>query len=362
MRHNSISLGVLVVTCILYTCVELLQDNLDESIVLYQKALAMNGQLALPGASNNSTHSAYSVTTLERSTKALLRHMSVAQPSPMMWTNDIGPFHFTNNFENISQARDAGYAMVAEAHLFIVQVQEIKLTEGKDWLPTQKFIDRRDKLKNNLFRWDAAVHTLIKSRSQPIFESPDDDELYSTLMLSWTQYLIELSTLLTAYETSYDKFFPQFQSMLGYIRRVVAVQQARSNRPVFVLETRILPALHYVAVKCRHPLIRREAISLTENDAPRMEYYFKADHTAEEAKRIIGIEEAGGNETGVFQPQCPPDKVDALPAEEHRIYRELLSEVPNPYSKEPNQYLTYGMWRREGEDGAWIATEHVIKL
>ncbi len=360
MREGSLSASVLVVTCILYACVELLQDNIDESVALYWKALAMNATLAVADVSNKSTLAVHRDTTLEHSTQALLRHMSVAQPSPTMWVNDF--CHFHTDFENLSQARDAGYAMAAEAHMFIVQIQEIKLKAAKDWLPEESHIHRRDELKSKLFLWEAALQKLMATWPKRISEYPDEDELYSTLMLSWTQYTIEIATSLSMYATSYDDFFPDFRKMLEYIRRVIAVQKSKSPRPVFVLETRILPALHYVAVKCRHPIIRRQAISLTENDAPRMEYYFKAVHTAEEAKRIIGIEEADGSELGVFETERVPEEIDVLPAEEHRIYRELLSEVPDPSSTQPIQYLTYGMWRRWGENGAWIPTEHVIRL
>lgn len=362
--QGSISPGILMVTCLLYTCVECLQDNLHEAILIYQQAIAITTSILSTATTDRTSSQAVPpVGSLENTTQALLRHMSITQATPTSWATAQSGLN--KAFESFSDAREVGYGIIAETHQFVCQVQEIKLANGKDWLPSSDLIYQRDGAKTRLLEWKCAMDKLAE---RPGFLDAarldqDENELYAVLRLAYTHYFIFLSSSLSTFETTLDDFFPHFRSMIEDARVVVALQKARSQRPVFVLETRIIPALHYVATRCRHPIIRRQAIEMLENDTPRMEYYFKAEAMAQVAKRIVGIEEAGGNELGVFHSECPLDRVDMLPAEDHRIYREKLMELSDPTSRESVQFLAYGIWRRQsGGDGSWTPTEHIIRI
>ncbi|KIW64468.1 hypothetical protein PV04_09400 [Phialophora macrospora] len=356
MAHGSMSPAMLMVTCLLYIGIECLQDNLDGAMVLYYRALAMNNMLAMKDVDSHSRH----VGSFEGTVQSLLRHMSISReyPASLKRTNS----RVISTFNSLSEIREEAYSVLDEVHQFLEHIDGIRLTMPKSWLPGQDLIEWWERVRTRLLLLEAATQDLIKNRKRAIAECPDEDEIYSTLMLSFNHFFVVVSTTVSMYEAALDEFMPQFRAAIAYARRVVAIQRARSRRPVFVFETRILPALFFVARKCRHPVIRREAVCLLENEAPRMEYIAKAEGMAAVAKRIIGIEEACGDEKGVFHPNCPPHRVDLLPAEDHRIYRANLTELVDPATGEPVQFLRYGIWRREGEGGAWIPIEHVVKV
>ena len=358
ISQGSISPAMLMVTCLLYTCVECLQDNLEEAIVIYQRAMAMTGTLTGDGKVFGAVGKRE--ISLERTTRALLRHMSISQALPVSWYKLEG--YPDLDFNSFSQAREYGYILLAAIHRFVCHAQDIKMTKNKDWLPTEELVHARDDLKTKLQQWEATLHDLARNRSVHVLDSAEEDEHYSALLVSCIHIFVFLSTSLSMYETSFDDFLPQFRSIIRYARRHVAAQRARSQCPVFVFETRIIPALHYLALKCRHPLIRRESLFLLENEVPRMEYYFKAEAMAKVARRHIAIEEAGGNELGIFHPQCPPKRHDVLPVEQHRIYRGHAINLPDPSSGEPAQYLSYSIWRQHSEDRAWTPSDHVVKM
>jgi hypothetical protein len=360
MAHGSMSLGLLMVTCLLYISIECLQDNLDGANVLYYRALSMNNILAVKGANNNATPAARHGVLFEGTVQSLLRHMSISREFPASLRNMNSRANTT--FNSFSEIREEGYLLLDEVHQFLEHIDGIRSTMPKCWLPGQDLIEWCGRVRTRILFLEAAVQDLVKDRGKTIADCPDEDEIYSSLMLAFNHFFFVVSASVSMYETALDEFMPQFRAIIMYARRVVAVQRARSRRPVFVFETRILPALFYVAIKCRYPVIRREAIWLLENEAPRMEYIAKAEGMAAVAKRAVGIEEAGGDERGVFRSDCPPDRVDLLPAEDHRIHRMQLTELMDPASGEPVQFLRYGMWRREGEGGAWTRIEHVVKM
>ena len=356
ISQGTILPGTLMVTCVLYTSIECLQDNLDQVLGLYQRAMAMTVTLQVTNCRRNS--GAPRAGSLEHATGALLRHMAIAQGIPVAW-GTLEDYHETP-FESLSDAREAGYVLLAEAHRFIVQIGEIKLKARKDWMPSTDIVSRRKYLRTRMVQWQAAIKKLANNRLRPISESPDEDELYSALMLTYNQYLILLSGVMSMYETSLDSFFPNFQAMIKYARRVITAQRQQFPRPIFVFEVRVVPALYYVAIRCRHPVIRRQAIFLLERDAPCMEYYFKAEAMANVAKRVVGIEEAGGKELGMFLPECPAEKTGELPTEEQRIHQLHLTKLEDSTSSEPGHVLTYGIWRRQDEGGSWIPITNMI--
>ncbi|KAL1607641.1 hypothetical protein SLS60_002575 [Paraconiothyrium brasiliense] len=59
----------------------------------------------------------------------------------------------------------------------------------------------------------------------------------------------------------------------------------------FTFEISVIPPLHYVATRCRHPLVRREAVALLKTNPPREGLWDVDTHIAV-ANRVIEIEES----------------------------------------------------------------------
>lgn len=97
-------------------------------------------------------------------------------------------------------------------------------------------------------------------------------------------------------ETVWDKFTEHYENVVGLAALVIK----SSNRdkltkkcgPEFTVDMNLVGPLYAVAHKCRHPVIRRKAVSLLYA-APRQEGIWDSNLTARAAERLIGIEEDG---------------------------------------------------------------------
>lgn len=102
-------------------------------------------------------------------------------------------------------------------------------------------------------------------------------------------------------ETAWDMFTEHYERVVNLAALIIESSTcngfAKKRGPDFTLDMNIVAPLYAVAHKCRHPIIRRKAISLLYA-APRQEGIWDSILTARVAERLIGIEEAGlGNVT-----------------------------------------------------------------
>ncbi|CAI6333628.1 unnamed protein product [Periconia digitata] len=127
----------------------------------------------------------------------------------------------------------------------------------------------------------------------------------SCISLMRLQYVIAgllLNTCGSGREMDYDDFLPQFQQAMTLARDVAAVPKVdtESSQPTFTPETGIVPVLFIIGSKCRHPRLRREAISILRQ-RPIREAAWESTATARVIERIIEIEESGSGEMELLQ-------------------------------------------------------------
>jgi len=348
MSHGMTWSATTVITCILYICIECLQDNTTEAVALSQRAVAMMEMIAEDEHGHRSK--TQSGNSLENTIRALLRHMSISQGLPVKRRKILD--YSEDTFQSLSDAREELYVLIGEAHEFILHVGAIKLMQVKDWTASSDLISRQKCIEAKFLQWHSAVGNTINSPRS--VSGLNEDELYSVLLVAYSHYCIWLSTCLSTYETAFDSFFPAFQSMIEHASRATAAKKTEPA-PVFIFETRIVPSLFFVATKCRHPIIRRQAISLLRNGT-RIENISKAEAMAEVAERDIGIEESG-SEHGVF---CLTAHSMVLPPESHRVYRQAIVELQDSYGR-PARFLKFGRWQQD-ESRAWFQSEHLVKM
>ena len=103
-------------------------------------------------------------------------------------------------------------------------------------------------------------------------------------------------------ETAWDRFNERFEHIANLAALVVIEPSTSDNStlkrsPSFTLDMHTVSLLYAVAHKCRHPFIRRKAVSLLYA-VPRQEGIWDSVITARVAERLINIEESGlGNVT-----------------------------------------------------------------
>lgn len=98
-------------------------------------------------------------------------------------------------------------------------------------------------------------------------------------------------------ETIWDRFTERFEHVVN-LAALVVIEPSTSDiftqkrSPSFTLDMNTVAPLYAVAHKCRHPFIRRKAVSLLYA-VPRQEGIWDSVITARVAERLIGIEESG---------------------------------------------------------------------
>ena len=95
-------------------------------------------------------------------------------------------------------------------------------------------------------------------------------------------------------ELAWDGFFPHFQEILDRSRQVLERDQQKRHgqQPQFSFELAIVAPIHLTAMKCREPLIRRQAISLLQS-YPRREGCWDSLLLAKVDTWIMQVEEEG---------------------------------------------------------------------
>jgi hypothetical protein len=151
------------------------------------------------------------------------------------------------------------------------------------------------RLQNGFAVWTAAFEAF---KEQIPGSSRDEDFKTRTLLEIqhfYTYFLISTcQTTKERYCDSFDDLFKRIVSLasvylLGPTIGKSAEQSA--HRPIFTLESGIIPSLYLVAMKCRCPQTRRQAISLLYNTSCQ-EGMWEASLIAQFVERIADLEES----------------------------------------------------------------------
>lgn len=150
-------------------------------------------------------------------------------------------------------------------------------------------------------RWLVSFQALLQNHGKSL----DSRGLQAarTLEISHSLAMIYLNVTVNVFsdETAWDRFTEHFERVVTLAALIIRSSNCdkftKKRGPDFTLDMNIVAPLYAVAHKCRHPVIRRKAVSLLYA-GPRQEGVWDSILTARVAERLIRIEEAGlGNVT-----------------------------------------------------------------
>jgi len=342
-----------VISCILYICIECLQDNEAEATTLWQRAVEMMR------STTDDRVPTGPATQLERSLtggiRDLLQNMAASRRIRTQWEKKSDQSDTT--FRSLHDAREELFVLLFEAHDFILDaIKVIIINQEKDWTPPSELTFRQQSLQMKYLRWHKALESMTLEPGILVSGWDDSykDEHRSMLLVTYGQYFITVCAILSTYETIFDSFHQIFQSMVDHAELIIA-SGSNETRPVFIFETRVIPQLFFVATKCRHPVIRRKAISLLRSGAE-VENTWKADTLADIAERVVGTEESGSLD-GVFSLERYTME---LPPESNRMCRDAVLELPGP-DGQPANFHHFVIWKQD-ENGKWMPVKHLVKV
>lgn len=347
--------AVALLSCVLFICVEFLQENIFEALQLYQQGLQLISSL----------NSAIISTSLE--TESLFRDVIVplffrlgilsifyGHDLPAEWPL-IRPHGAIIFFRNLSDARTALYFLIAD----IVMLARA-CTTSMQCIPVdidmkESLEARQTDLRLRLFAWHQTMIRLKdKSRS-------DWDDVhcgtYSLLQMAYATSLILVETCLDQDEMAYDNYKYLFQEIIEHAPSAISATAGHDETPSpFTFELGAGYPLFFTAQKCRDPIIRRQALALLMR-TPRVEGLHRVVASAFLAANIIAIEEdVDIGEDG--RPESPRE-VNSTPGREKRIGDNLVFY--------PNQDRSSGLHmklKRHVKDprGTWHLAEEIVRL
>ncbi|KAK4062787.1 uncharacterized protein Triagg1_9657 [Trichoderma aggressivum f. europaeum] len=204
----------------------------------------------------------------------------------------------SNAFRSLDQAADHLQVLIARVMGLRNTEQQMYLMGGMSSPPPSPI---KDYILNELETWSSLFENMPQKGDS--YES--DPETYPLISLLRLQHLI-IWTFLSSYgagrEMEYDNYLPQFQQCVALADVVVAAHERYSGsiKPTFTPEIGVVPVLYIIGIKCRHPVVRREVLSILRR-RPIREAIWDSISAARVVERVIEIEEGGSEKKGMIQ-------------------------------------------------------------
>ena len=211
--------------------------------------------------------------------------------------------------------------------------------------------EKREELQQRVADWNLAFDKFMKEKSQ--FLGLKESRAAVLLQIHHSAISLLASASLSARETDYDEHLSDFQRIVDLAPSYVDEEKSKSPKsssssvPTFTIDMGIIGPLYLVGHKCRHPKIRRDAVSLLRRSTMHREGMW--DSTAAElVTRIIAIEEAEAGLEGKVM------KATDIP-ESARLYDVVLDR----FQEEKRGVLIRGRFRYE-VDREWHIREETF--
>lgn len=281
LERGTTNIAVALISCILYICIELLQDNDTEVLQLYHR-----------GASIISNCDA---SMLEECIAPLFYNISglaivmdyIAPDNALKPVSEL-PDHFSN----LEEAEVALYQLVTQVIVHDRASAKERFTEGHiEEHRMAELKTRKTSLCAALDQWLQSFQALGITLEGA--ESHVEKFAVAKLLQSYATLRVVMATSTSVSEMVTDNLIRDFEEILHYGRYcIAATRYPDGTQPPFSLETSTALPLYICAIKCRDYRIRHEALDLLRG-APKVQGLWKAAPHSMMGSKIVGIEEAG---------------------------------------------------------------------
>ncbi|KAI1618902.1 hypothetical protein EDD36DRAFT_44914 [Exophiala viscosa] len=138
----------------------------------------------------------------------------------------------------------------------------------------------------------------------------------SYLLMYWAVCYTSLATCVYINQTAFDEHRDQFADIVQHAQVYLAhLAESPTQLPPFQTQAGILPTLYFCALKCRDPILRREALRLMRQ-APQQDTLWAFIAPERVVEKVIPLEERGMHSTVMDDVVGLPDK---SPPEDRRF-------------------------------------------
>ncbi|KAB5570208.1 hypothetical protein GE09DRAFT_699389 [Coniochaeta sp. 2T2.1] len=305
-------------TCVLFVCIEFMQNKDKESLIHLEQGRQILVQLQRKASSTTpememiKQHLVPMYTRLSL-TSFMFGGNPVPIPSQLKMLREVPCV-----FESIDEAQYCLYDFMDECMRFTRRTRVGRATSTTPECEAN-LKQHQDYLMGKLAKIDVAWSLYQVSK-------PTDAQEGAVKLLSIHLRLnrICLATALSTRETDFDAYLPDFAAIIPLASDFLEASNrnpstdrkysAATGNPVhpsgrrsmFSFGLHVIAPLYFVVTKCRHPIIRRAALDLLKRNSSRRENLWRANIMAEIATRTIRLEEQSGRSTGSASPPYNP--------------------------------------------------------
>ncbi|KAJ5332711.1 transcriptional regulator family: Fungal Specific TF [Penicillium brevicompactum] len=270
INQGVVDIAISTITCILFIAIELLQGHKTAAVALYNQGaqLLASGTPSAPSGSGFQSLMAITNPIFRRLGAQFL--ISTDGELCDSWAVD---YTDTNKlFTTINEARNALLGLVAEWKILNKDIKRDLGNLNQAHVPNSSaFViqQRQLQLEARLRVWHTAFMSMMSPRYTGIYPPAQcSDDSTCLLMMTYISILIETRTSLALNEMIYDEFEADFNQILQYAPSALdATRSSDGSQPDFMFEMGVFLPLFITALKCRHPQLRRRALSFLL-DAP----------------------------------------------------------------------------------------------
>ena len=338
---NSVDTALLV--CILFVCVECLRGDYKPALKHFQGGMS----IALAAAGTGGPNRRDNQTTAIRSKLLpffnrleLLGQVYGTQPC---YDYGLEPSEvLPQTFHSIVEARDS---IVHLMNLSIRLIHSTKFSRYNHSISLAEYAQHAEIL-NSLHTWKDTLDHFLLSLSVP---SPRLTEAATILQIQQIVTLTWLNRSLVPEECVADADFPLYERAVSLAETLHSTAEYSAQPSTFLFDMETVSPLYLIAIKCRHPIVRRRAIAVLRRTV-RREGLWDSGKAAAIAERIVEIEEAelGGVLDG-----------SVLPREEVRVANAHIDSGPG---LNPSGHKVTFFTMPEGVRGKWYTWDEWLEL
>ncbi|PYH92252.1 hypothetical protein BO71DRAFT_400668 [Aspergillus ellipticus CBS 707.79] len=336
-------IDMMLIQCVLFICLEMLNGNTKQAMDHVQGGLQIlsrqlqDQQIAAQRSFDRDLFQFFYRQNIQLSYfgRRLMPFMDTASKDfPVLPPNE------NVFFDNIDQARDCLTSLTTRGLSFIRAVQERTWRVPRGQVSEQQ-LDQQSALLAELKAWFSAFEAMQKKSARTI--GILDPRAPLSLLCQYYAAVTWLRSCTFLDERNFDRFYPNFEKIVSAGERVVqasAQDEPNLSTEHFFLDADVLPVLYWAIMHCRHPILRRRALTALENYPAREGLWERRTHVAV-ARRYIELEETAVAHLPVEQ---------RLVAERNLIYdAAILPEMEAPLNPCPVLFRL----KPDGPDAPW---------
>lgn len=254
------------------------------------------------------------------------------------------PLEVSSKPDNIDQALSSFFEIVARFINFARVNARARYSPTRD--PAVAIENLR--ILNQIDIWKSQLDELLKTVSLPRMEVTG----VNLIKAAFKAIRMWIESFLYPSESIWDGYKHEYEQILDLVSSALhdSVRFPDQASKSFAFEMPMIPLLHFVAMKCRWPHLRRQAIEYL-GECPQRECMFTSRYSILVAEKVMEIEELG---LPVGRNRIPVE--DCLPPESNRVYH---LDFP-PLAESRHGRAVNFMTKPRGISNPWsIKTEYI---